>query len=119
MPVTTGLTTIQCPNCKQSLPPGAMRCQFCGMDLSQMARPAHAVAANRAHAQARSTAPHWTEIAFQVLAGMWVLNAAFEVVQGLGLIPAFMPSFGFREYLVVVGAKVFPEAKGWHESGDE
>jgi len=104
MPVSTGITTIQCPQCNQSLPPGAMRCQFCGADLSQIARPAHAVAHLRAQAKARSTAPHWKEIAFHILAGLWVLSALFELLQGSHVVPALSPTMGFGQYLLVVGA---------------
>jgi len=57
----------------------------------------------RAQARARSGAPGWKEIAFKIVAGLWILNAAFEIIQGLGVIPAFMPVFGLKEYLVVMG----------------
>lgn len=103
MPVTTDLVTVKCPQCRQSLPGAAMRCHFCGADLSRMARPAAAVAQVQARKAAKSTAPDWREVAFYILAGLWILNAGLEIAQGSGLIPQFMSTFGIGEVLVVMG----------------
>lgn len=64
---------IQCPQCRNLVPPTFVRCQFCGKDLSGLARTARG-------ASSGTTAK---EVLYYVLAGMWVLFGLLGVVLGL------------------------------------
>ncbi|GIV01239.1 MAG: hypothetical protein KatS3mg015_0069 [Fimbriimonadales bacterium] len=63
---------IQCPQCGNFVPPTFVRCQFCGRDLSNIARAVRG-------ASSGTTAK---EVFYYILAGLWVLFGLLGVVLG-------------------------------------
>lgn len=70
---------IQCPQCKATLPDWAKECQFCNADTSSVARSAGADPGRNVHA---FEAPKWIWGAYYGLAGYYVLNGAWGMIQG-------------------------------------
>ena len=95
---------IQCPGCGRTLPNGAVRCQFCGADLSNVARP-------RAAAPARKVKgpPTYIMTLYHVGAGWWILQGGRTVAVSLGILPEMMSALGgafagFVIVAIVIGA---------------
>ena len=70
---TTGVTTIECPGCKRSLPPSAQRCQFCGSDLGSVVRPK---AAPKKHIGPEP----WVMKLYYAVAAYWILDGVANII---------------------------------------
>ena len=88
---------IQCPGCSNTLQDHAVRCQFCGADVSKVPRPP---AAKKAVSTYGAPAK-WIWPTYYTVSGYWALSGAFDVVRALGLLS------GAKEvdsFMVVIGA---------------
>jgi hypothetical protein len=96
---------IQCPNCKNTLPNGFTRCQFCGTDVSNVPRPPDAEKVVRTSFQVAN----WVWIAYFGIAGYWLLGGAIDVFRGIQALPkagdiAYVGiAFGGATALVAIG----------------
>lgn len=86
MPVGSTLTTIQCPKCGHTILGMSIVCQFCGTQIQAAPR------ARTAFLMPADDKKTWQEIAYYVLAAIWVLYGAFEMLQGFGVIPSVWQS---------------------------
>ena len=57
----------------------------------------------RARTTGRPQGYSWKEIAYYIMAGLWVVSAIYSILQGTGIVPSAFFSIGGGEYLVVVG----------------
>ena len=71
---------ITCPKCSATLPPATLRCQFCGTDVSKLERPAE-VKVQRGY-----IAPPWVWTWYTIVCVYWMLDGAFQIVLGAGVI---------------------------------
>jgi hypothetical protein len=58
-----------------------VRCQFCGADVSQVPRPVAQAQVHRGY-----DAPKWVWIWYTIISMYWVLDGAFQMLAGMGLI---------------------------------
>ncbi|MBS1708792.1 MAG: hypothetical protein JSS65_08750 [Armatimonadetes bacterium] len=81
---------ITCPNCKQTLPPSALTCQFCGADVRSVKRPRFErdrISGASNAAGAGLTPEHIVQV-WIALGALWVLTIIWGFVFGLSIIPA-------------------------------
>lgn len=72
---------ITCPRCGNTLPPSAMRCQFCGNDVSKAARP---VQPNPYDRSVWANPPlSWQHIVGNVFGVLWILYGALILIAAI------------------------------------
>ena len=75
---------IQCPQCRQTLPLTAMRCQFCGANTSNVPRPVQEV---KVHQRGSSSHQNMTLVwsLYYFFACLWIVDGARVMLPSLGL----------------------------------
>lgn len=71
-----GAGYLKCPKCQASLPDWSKSCQFCGADVSKLARPVRTD--EKKHYKEFDT-PQWIWICYYIIAGWWVLGGRYDV----------------------------------------
>ena len=91
------LDTVTCPGCGKLLPAWAQTCQFCGAVTGVAAQPNSAVVQAR-----RRYRLSWKEVAYTVLAWIWVLSGAYGMLQATGVVPDAIVAFGGAGYVGII-----------------
>lgn len=100
---------IQCPNCKNTLPDWAQKCQFCQTDVSKLPRAAGASKVSASGGSLSST-PKWIWPLYYALSIWWIIGGAISVAQAfvgnkgeMGVEDGFGIAFGAIRILVGLG----------------
>ena len=82
---------IKCPQCANSLPDSYVRCQFCGADVSKVAKVGGA-----ADITARKTynwgPARWVVVAYNFIAVYYIATGAFSLLMGSGVLTGGKPN---------------------------
>ncbi len=71
---------IQCPQCKNTLPDFVQACQFCGADVSKLAK---ASGGSGEPKTGSGVDRKWVLIAYYVVGSLWLLDAGFGIVSSI------------------------------------
>lgn len=88
------IATIKCPKCNHELPTWAQTCQFCGTPVKGVVRPMGAAVVDT-----WTDRPTWQEVCYIIVSVIFILNGAYEMLQGFKVVPNPMGARAFDGYL--------------------
>lgn len=103
---------IACSSCRQSLPDWAQKCQFCGADVSKVARPIAAAPRNRGPLVAQ---PSWIWPVYYALCAYWIVSGLGHAADThhVAVTPVKLEMFGVKETMAAPGLTSFGAILGF------
>lgn len=97
---------ISCSGCQQTLPDWAQKCQFCGTDVTKVARPASAP--KRSNAPLAAPAG-WIYPVYYALCAYWIISGLGHAAQSYhtAVTPVKLEMFGMKETVEAPGLASF------------
>ena len=95
--------TVSCPNCQQSLPSGAARCQFCGQPLLT-GKPVSGRGVVLLTGREKTKLDiGWKEWGYIICSCLIILDGTYDLLMSFHVIPSVFARLGGESYIGVIG----------------